>query len=204
MVAALEQPELTGHGLRLLEILSDSGLPGARSDHEWMAQRIWSYAKNLETPDACEYLADLLTTGFLLEHGIDPSTLTQLQGRDFPDAALRAVPPLLKIGCPASSWRLVEKGVLCYEGTVWGGEGRWVIRGQILKPLTDEWHELGEQMVLQHVARGLVPLVHDFHTPPQIKLSGVDRKTGRKWLAGLRDCLAHLGGSRLPHLMIEN
>lgn len=203
MVAPIYQPALSETARRLLEILKQSGLPGDEADHVWMAGRIGHYAESLGDSRSPDDLADLLVTGFLLAHGMDPAGLTQLNGRDFPDAVLRAVPPLLKIGCPASSWHLVEKGVLCYEGPVWGGEGRWVIRGQILKPLMDEWHELGEQLVMQHVARGLVPLVHDSLAPTQIKLNGVDRKTGRKWLAGLRSCLQQLGGDRLPHLLLD-
>mgnify|MGYP000507103875 CR=1 FL=1 len=203
MVAPLESPGLSDACLRLIEILNEAALPGDATDHAWIVQRIWHHAERLGEGQQQEYLADLLLTGFLLERGIDPAQIPQLNGRDFPEHSLRAVPPLLKIGCPSSSWRLIEKGVLEYEGTVWGGEGRWVIQGRTLKPLLDEWHELGEQMVMQHVARGLVPLVHDASQPPQVKINGIDRKTGRKWLQDLRSCLQHIGGGTLPHLMVD-
>jgi len=203
MVAPVKTAELSDAVLRVIDILRESGLPGENSDHEWIALRIRHFAENLAEGDSSEYLTDLLITGLLVERGMDPSLSPQLQGRDFPENSLKAVPPLLKIGCPVHSWRLVEKGVLTYEGTVWGDESRWVIRGQMLAPLVEEWHELGEQMLLQHVARGLVPLVHDSQFPPQIKLNGVDRTTGRKWLQGLRSCLQHFGGPCLPHLMMD-
>src|SRR5690606_27058446 len=149
------------------------------------------------------YFAELLLTGLLLERTADPTQVPQLHGRGFPEHYLRAVPPLLKIGCPPGSWRLVEKGVLAYEGTGWSGEGRWVIRGQSLKPLMEEEHELGERMVMLHIARGLIPLVHDVRRPPRIQMTGVDRKTGRKWLQELRSCLQFMGGGCLPHLIVD-
>ncbi|WFB34853.1 hypothetical protein P3T73_11850 [Kiritimatiellota bacterium B12222] len=203
MVSFLPKPELPETCLRLIEALRESGLPGELSDHEWMAQRIYHFAEQLGEGTQTDYLADLLLTGLLLERGCNPAKSKKLSERNFPDHYLRAVPPLLKVGCPPSSWRLVEKGVLVYEGQVWGNEGRWVIKGQTLKPLLDEWHELGEQLVMQHVAKGLIPLVHDAGEPPQIKINGVDRKTGRKWLTALKECLNSIGGDKLPHLIVE-
>ncbi|MGA0369606.1 MAG: hypothetical protein ACO3N7_09170 [Kiritimatiellia bacterium] len=203
MVSPIAENPLSAPENRLVGLLEKSGLPGDKNDHVWIARRLREYAARAAAENQVEYLADLFLTSLLLERGLDPAGLPELQGARFPEAALKAVPPLLKIGCPALSSKLVEKGVLTYEGRVWGGEGRWVIQGQKLKPLTAEWHEMGEEMIFQHIARGLVPLTRPPHGIPQIKLQGLDRDTGRKWIRGLRSCLERLGGNPLPHLMLD-
>lgn len=195
MVAFLGQIQAPESTRRMIEIFQQAGLPGDAEDHVWMANRLHRIAENVAEGTGVAYVEDLLISGLLLERGFDPAHSSHLQGREFPEHCLRAVPGLLKRGFPRSSWQLVEKGVLVFEGAVWGKTERWVIQGQLLKPLLDTWHEIGEQLVFKNVAGGLSPLLNE---NLQIKISGVDRETGRQWLSGIRH---NLPGSSV-HLFV--
>jgi hypothetical protein len=195
MVAFIGQTQAPESTRRMVEIFQQAGLPGEAEDHVWMANRLHRIAENVDEGPRVAYITDLLISGLLLERGFDPAHSTHLQGRDFPEHCLRAVPGLLKHGFPRSSWQLVERGVLVFEGVVWGKTERWVIQGQLLKPLLDTWHEIGEQLVFKNLAGGLSPLLNE---NLQIKISGVNRETGREWLAGLRQ---NLPGGR-GHLFV--
>lgn len=190
MVAVLETVEGAGPSRRTMEILQQAGMPGEARDHAWMAGKLDRIAAKLDAGRGrSDYVADLLISGLLLERGLDPSGCPHLVGREFPDHCLRAVPGLLKCGFPLRSWQLVESGVLVAEGRGWGGGERWAIQGQKLKPLLDTWHEMGEQMVLKHLAEGLRPLVSEAGDNLQIRLSGLDRGRARQWLMRLREWL---------------
>ena len=204
MVASIEKSALSDSGLRIIHILQEAGLPGDSTDHEWMATRLVHHAERLGNGKQTNYIADLLVSGLLMDHGIDPGCAKALQGRKFPQESLKAVPVLLKIGCPTSSWQLIDRGLLSFEGKVWGGTERWVLNGQLLKPLSDTWHELGEERMLKNIARGLIPLVHDVDTLPQIKVTGVDRKIGRSWLKQLSSYLDAAADGLVPHLVLSD
>lgn len=202
MVSAVGNPVLEACREMLMQRLKEAALPGERSDHQWIAERILGFAGQLgEGPDVTR-IAELLITGFLMDYGMDPAPLPETDGERFSEPALRAVPSLLKAGCPAVSWQLIDKGVLEFHGKAWGGEARWIIRGSLLQHVLEEWHELGEHLVMRRLAGALLPFVSDPDTPSQVKILGVDRGTGRRWVEELRACFVYLGQEPLPHLMV--
>jgi hypothetical protein len=93
---------------RMLTIMREVDFPGEHIDHIWMTRRLEAFACKLNQGVPSDYLEDLLLSGLLLERGFDVTASSQLNGRCFPDRWLRAVPSLLKHGCPESCWR--ERG----------------------------------------------------------------------------------------------
>lgn len=180
---------------RMLTVLREVDFPGETEDHIWMTRRLEAYARKLNQGVPSDYLEDLLLSGLLLERGFDITTSPQLNGRCFPDRWLRAVPSLLKKGCPESSWRLIEKGVIRFEGKSAGkvNSSRWCIDGKLLEPLFTEWHELGACLVFQNLALALHPLMQEPSESAEITLTGTNRYTGRQWLRELKSALRALG-----------
>jgi|GEM_PF-1103667 len=189
MVSAVQNLAKDNSCRRLVAILKETGLPGEASDHEWIAIRLQHHAENVSHTHNSEYLADLFVSGMLLERGLDPSKSKHLEGRGFPEAYLSSAPKLLQIGCPQATWQLVESGLLSYEGSDSEKSGRWVLKGHLLKSVSDHWHELGESLMIQRVAKGLIPLICDSSSSVTIHLRGVDRFVGRKWLHELHQHL---------------
>lgn len=202
MVSAVQNLTNDNSCSRLVAILKETGLPGEASDHEWIAIRLQHHAENVSHTHNPEYLADLFVSGMLLERGLDPSKSKHLEGRRFPEAYLTSAPKLLQIGCPQATWQLVESGLLSYGGTVWGKTDRWILQGQRLKSVADDWHELGQSAIMKKISHGLIPLIHDSSSPLQIKLTGVDREQGRRWLDELNLQLRSTTPSQKPHIFL--
>jgi hypothetical protein len=202
MVSAVQDltPEKASH--RLISILKETGLPGEDSDHQWIASRLQHHAESLSHVHSSQYVADLLVSGILIERGLDPSKSKYLAGRGFPEACLRSAPKLLQIGCPKSTWELIEAGILSYQGTVWGKTDRWVLHGSFFRSVTDTCHELGRHAVMNKIARGVIPLLHDSGSPVQIQLTGMSRDQGRRCLDELTSQLHRAAPNHKPHLFL--
>lgn len=187
---------------RMLTIMRDVDFPGEPGDHLWMARRLETFACKLNRGTPSDFLEDLLLSGLLLERGFAVTSSPQLNGRCFPDTWLRSVPTLLTHGCPESSWRLIETGVLRFEGQGTGSSHRWCIEGRHLTPYCHEWYELGECLIFQNLARGLLPLLQDASGKTEIKITGANRHTGRHWLRELKSALRALGTDPALHLLL--
>jgi hypothetical protein len=187
---------------RLAAIMREVGFPGENQDHIWIARRLEAFACKLNQGTPSDYLEDLLLSAILMERGFDPAEAPQLAGRCFPDQWLRAVPRLLKIGCPESSWRLIESGILRFDGDGFGHAHRWCIEGQHLQTCFLEWYEMAESLVFKNLARGLAPLIQDSSRQAEIKITGTSRQTGRQWLRELKSALHALGADPSPHRLV--
>ncbi len=79
---------------------------------------------------------------------------------------------------------------------------RWCIKGRHLTPYCRKWYELGECLIFQNLARGLLPLIRDAPEQTEIKITGANRHTGRHWLRELKSALCALGTDPAPHLLL--
>lgn len=199
MVGIPREISIPSNRQRLLTIMREVDFPGGKEDHHWMAHRLETFACKLNEGSPSDFLEDLLLSGLLMERGFDVSASSQLHGRCFPDRWLRAVPALLRHGCPESSWRLIETGVLRFDGEGSGHCHQWCIEGRHLKPYLLAWHELGKCLIFQNLARGLLPLIQDASGQAEITLTGADRHTGRHWLRELKSALRALGSEPASH-----
>ncbi|MEX2606065.1 MAG: hypothetical protein WD708_01870 [Kiritimatiellia bacterium] len=189
---------------RMLSIMRDVDFPGGHDDHMWMARRLEAFSCKLNQGSPSAFLEDLLLCGLLMERGFDISDSPQLAGRCFPDRWLRAVPRLLTSGCPESSWRFIEKGVIRFEGkgAGKGNSSRWCIDGKLLEPLFLEWHELGACLIFQNLALALQPLMQEPPESAEITITGTNRHTGRQWLRELKSALRALGTDPSLHRLV--
>jgi hypothetical protein len=186
--------------LRITDALQEAGLPGEREDHQWIARRL-NRCLDLVEGDA-DRLEPLLVSGLLLEMGQDPSRVSGLQGRSYPDSWLRSVPPLLRSGFPVRTWQLVEGGVLTYEGKGLGSVPRWRINGRALKPLLDQWHELAGELTAVTLAKALLPLAIDEKNGLQVTCAGLPIAEARAWAAGLRASLKKQHPDARVHVIV--
>lgn len=201
-MVAFRQTENDEQRLRLTECLREAGVPGDTEDHDWIARKLMRCRNRMDPESAAPRLEDLLLSGFLLGLGLNPAACSRLEGACFPDTWLRAVPSLLRSGCPPQTWGLVRQGVVSYDGSPPGVAARWKIDGARLRPFLEEWHELGETLVFRNLARGLAPLMEGGAKDVQVALKGVELRAGRRWLRELRGALEPLMPGQPVHLVV--
>jgi len=178
---------------RLLAALTEAEFPGDTKDHHWIASRLHKQAARLNLEQPSEELEDLLLAGLLRERGFDPENCPHLHDRAFPESWLRAAPVLLRCRSCSITWPLIRNGVLRRESGLMPRQSRWRIDGEALLPLTRDWHELGEHLMFANLARTLVALLGDDRPEGEVKITGVSRDTGRRWLKQLQGGLCDLG-----------
>jgi hypothetical protein len=202
MVARAQGPGMDDRP-RLMRIFAEVEMPGSVEDHRWLAERLSKCRRRLPQNRETLDMTGLLAAGLLTDWGLDMSRTRELEGRCFPDAWLRAVPALLRLGFPTASWVLVEGGILHFDGPGRSGKPRWRLQTAALRQVEAEWYELGAAIGIQTLMRGLTPLLTDAELPVQIAFSGCNRAEGRKWLRRLRGELRALELDHAAHLLVS-
>ncbi len=190
MVLSL-QKETSPRESRIREWLREADLPGEDSDVAWVSEGLHQALTMLDPHEEDPHVEALLTMGLLQDLGLQVPEGSSLLEMELPDSWLRAVSPLLRSGFAPQTWRLVECGVLDYRGPRWGELPEWVLDGRSIRPLLEEWYELGETLIFRTLARGLLPLLMA-EERIQVRLVHTSRKEGKAWLQALQQALASL------------
>ena len=174
---------------RLLRMLQDAELPGDRTDHEWMGQRIQEAAEKLTDRFPAEYGQDLILSGLALELGLDLSKAKDLESRTFPQPWLTSIPKLLQCGFPKASWRLIESGVLSYEPHAIDAKYAWRLELTKISALTEDCYELGQDLLLRILSEGLIGITHQRERDSRIRIVAPSLSEGRAWRKQLKGLL---------------
>ncbi len=185
------------------DALRDAGVPGEDPDHRWLSRRLLGMVGNLAPEEREPDMPGLLATGLVRAMGLDPGNSARLAAKHWPEEWVRAVPPLLRCSFPPLTWGLVRRGLLSCEGTTWGQIPRWRLRLDLLAPLLNEWHELGECLVFRRIAEGLRPLSRAREGRIQVRLSGSNPALLRRCRCAFRAYFAEMD-EPLPHFILSH